>query len=206
MQLSRQLSGLSLPGNITNSTLPSLANETFTPPQSSVRIATLWSWSLIIALIIASLSILVKQWLHEFLARDTQDPREQVNIRVFRDEGMRKWRVFELAAFLPLLLQMALLLFFIGLSEFLRELNPVVGWSTTGIMIIWLTVFTFMTFAPIFSSQCPYKTPSLKHWFSAIRSTPIQMMRLRLTSTLKYYKYFDKSPNPSGKCENTKWH
>lgn len=191
--ISQQLSSLSVTGGFINSTTLPITAEPFHPSSSAVRIAALWSWSLVTSLITASFSILVKQWIHEFLARDTQDPQEQVKIRIFRDEGMRKWRVFEIAAFLPLLLQLSLLLFFTGLSEFLRELNPVVGWSTTALMIAWLAIFIFTTLAPIFSSQCPYKTPSLKDFLSAIRFAPIRLARSRLASNLQYYKSLDES-------------
>ncbi|KAK7677469.1 hypothetical protein QCA50_019582 [Cerrena zonata] len=103
------------------------------------------------------------------MARDTQDPRQQVKIRFFREVGVQRWQVFEIAAALPLLLQLALLLFFVGLSAFLHDLNPVVTWVVTGVMIIWLSFYLFTTFAPAFSSQCPYKTPMLKGLLQRIR-------------------------------------
>ena len=111
----------------------------------------------------------MKQWFHEFLAQDTQDPQFRIRIRFFRSEGLDKWQVFQIAAALPLLLQVALLLFFIGLSEYLRELNPVVGWATTGTVLTWLAVFVFTTLSPILSPQCPYRTPILKQ--------PLQYLR-----------------------------
>ena len=113
--------------------------------------------------------MLVKQWLRDFLAQPTQNPKEQLKIRTFRDAGVKRWRVFELAAFLPLLLQLALLLFFIGLSEHLRELNPVVGWITTAVILVWLFVFSLTTTAPLIYQQCPYKTPILRPIFSRLR-------------------------------------
>ena len=105
------------------------------------------------------------------MAQDTQDPQFRIRIRFFRSEGLGKWQVFQIAAALPLLLQLALLLFFIGLSEYLRELNPVVGWATTGPILAWLAVFVFTTLAPILSSQCPYRTPILKQPLQYIRRT-----------------------------------
>ena len=113
--------------------------------------------------------MLVKQWLRDFLAQHTQNPKEQLKIRTFRDAGVKRWRVFELAAFLPLLLQLALLLFFIGLSEYLRELDPVVGWITTSMILVWLFLFSLTTTAPLIYQQCPYKTPILRPVFSGVR-------------------------------------
>ncbi|KAK7677474.1 hypothetical protein QCA50_019587 [Cerrena zonata] len=162
LQLSAQLASLTLSGNFANSTIPAFTTPSFIPARLSVLVNTLWLLSLVFALITASLGILVKQWLHELMARDTQDPRQQVKIRFFREVGVQRWQVFEIAAALPLLLQLALLLFFVGLSAFLHDLNPVVTWVVTGVMIIWLSFYLFTTLAPAFSSQCPYKTPMLK--------------------------------------------
>ncbi|KAK7691665.1 hypothetical protein QCA50_005064 [Cerrena zonata] len=162
IQISAQLASLGVMGNFINSTVPSYTLTPFSPPHPFVRINTLWSCSLVISLVTASFGIFVKQWLHEYMAQETQSPLPALRIRFFRNEGLADWRVFELAAALPLLLQIALLLFLVGLSEFLRELNPVVGWVTTGILLLWIVVFIFTTLAPILSSQCPYKTPILK--------------------------------------------
>ncbi|KAK7678315.1 hypothetical protein QCA50_018663 [Cerrena zonata] len=171
LQISSQLASFTISGSSVNSAASMFTPvSNFKPPSPSVRINTLWSLSLAISLITASLSILVKQWFHEFMAQNTMDPQQQVRIRVFRDQGLKRWRVFEIAAFLPLLLQLALLLFFIGLSEYLRELNKVVGWTTTIVMLGWLAVFVFTTFAPLSSSQCPYKTPVLKSVLFALRT------------------------------------
>ena len=131
-------------------------------------INTLWSLGLIIALIENAEGC--GEWFHEYLARDNHDPKKQLKVQFYRDVGVRKWRVYEIAAFLPLLLQLALLLFFTGLYLFLHDLDPVVGWITTGLMLIWLALFLSMTAMPAFSAQCPYKTPMLKNASSSLRS------------------------------------
>ncbi|CAL1716593.1 unnamed protein product [Somion occarium] len=169
MQMSLQLASLTVTSSSINSTAPPFSTLPFKVTRSSIRVNTLWSCSLVCSLITASLGIFMKQWFHEYMAHESQSPRSQLRVRFFRAEGLAEWRVFELAALLPLLLQMALLLFFIGLSEFLRELNPVVGWITTGVMLIWLAAFIFTTLAPAFSSKCPYKTPMLKDMLRTIR-------------------------------------
>ncbi|KAK7693020.1 hypothetical protein QCA50_002585 [Cerrena zonata] len=169
LQLSAQLASLTLSGSFVNSTIPAFTSPSFTPTRFSVLINTVWLLSLVFALITASVGILVKQWLHELMARDTQDPRQQVKIRFFREVGVQRWQVFEIAAALPLLLQLALLLFFVGLSAFLYDLNPVVTWIVTGVMIVWLIFYLFASIAPAFSSQCPYKTPILKGILHQVR-------------------------------------
>ena len=126
----------------------------------------------------ASFGILVKQWFHEFLAQNTQDPKFRIRIRFFRSEGLDKWQVFQIAAGLPLLLQVALLLFFIGLAEFLVLLHPIVGWVSAGTIMAWAGIFLFTILAPLWSSQCPYKTPVLKTLLISCRTrVPIMIMR-----------------------------
>ena len=69
--MSMQLASLSLNGDFVNSTVPSSTNTPFVAGRPTVLINILWSLSLVIALITASLAILVKQWLHELLSYDT---------------------------------------------------------------------------------------------------------------------------------------
>ena len=191
LRISAQLAALSRTGEGSN-ILDALSNPTnggspFEPPpfsagSSSIRINTLWSCSLIFSLVTASLGILVKQWLHEYMAHHENQSLGYLRIRFFRNEGLIKWRVLEFAAFLPLLLQVSLVLFFIGLSEYLRGLNPIVGWTASGVMIAWLLVYLFTMLAPMFSEQCPYNTPILKGPVQAIRRQ-LHLLPYRLLST-----------------------
>ena len=167
LQISTQLASFTLNGNFLNSTIP--PPRSFVPPLFSVHTNTLWTLSLITALITASIGILVKQWLYEFLTQETYDPKEVVKVRLFRWVGITKWRVFEIAASLPLLLQLALALFFVGLALYLYEINTVVASVAIGAMSTWVVLYTILAIMPMFSPQCPYKTPILKAHLSRLR-------------------------------------
>ena len=169
MQLSIQISHLSVNGNFINSTIPDFTTPSFQKPRVFSIINTLWILSLLIALVTASLCILVKQWLHELLAYETHDPMERLKLRFFREAGIERWKVFAISSSLPLLLQLALLLFFVGLAFFFHQLDAIVAWFTTGTAILWLASLLFAAVAPAFSSQCPYKTPFLKGAISHLR-------------------------------------
>ena len=170
VHISHQLSNI---GSL-NSTLSPFIIPSFTPSHSSIRVNTLWTLSLITSLFTASLGIFMKQWLHQFVAQNSIDPMERVKIRIFRFEGVKRWGVYQLAAALPLLLQLALLLFLIGLSELLRYLNPLVGWVITGSMVLWLIVIVMMTLIPLFDSQCPYKSQFLKNILCWLRNAIVE--------------------------------
>ena len=146
-----------------------LSLPSFKTSRVSSAINTLWVLSLLVALVTASLVLLVKQWFHELLSYETHDPMERLKLRFFREAGVERWKVFGIASAFPLLLQLAFLLFFIGLALFFHQLDPVVAWFTTGTGILWLGSLLFATFSPTFSSQCPYKTPFLKDAISQLR-------------------------------------
>lgn len=168
-QISQQLNSFTITANSLNSTTPfSLPSLTPKAPPS-VRINSLWFSALVCSLATASLAILVKQWLREYAAQDNIAPRSRTRIRYWRWLGLTKWNVFEIAAFLPILLQISLCLFFGGLCLLLLSLDSVVGWIVTSLIIIWLSVYIAMTFAPVVSSKCPYRTPLLKNILQKVR-------------------------------------
>lgn len=141
----------------------------FIVPSSAIRVNALWFAGLLCSLVTASLAMFVKQWLREYLALGCTSTEERIRVRHVRYEGLVRWKVFETAAVLPLLLQIALLLFLIGLSEFLRAINRTVWLSTTVLVVIWLSIYAASIFAPALSIICPYKTPLLDRVMQQLR-------------------------------------
>lgn len=131
-----------------------------------VQVNALWFASLICSLVTASLGMLVKQWLREYLGGDYYSPQARLRVRQFRHEGIAAWNVFDIAAVLPLLLQVSLGLFFLGLCIFTRSVNHAVGWTSIPLVSAWLLVLLLTTIAPAFSARCPYKVTFL---ISALR-------------------------------------
>ena len=114
--------------------------------------------------------MLVKQWFSEYLNWDCTASDERIRVRHVRYAGLIRWRVFETAAMLPLLLQVSLVLFFLGLSEWIRAVNWAVWVITTCLIAPWLLLYLFTIGAPVFSASCPYKTPFLNHWIQSCRA------------------------------------
>lgn len=117
----------------------------------------------------ASLGILVKQWLREYVAGEYVSAKERCRVRYIRRLGLLKYRVFEIAAFLPLLIQFSLILFFVGLMEFVRPVNTLVFWIITSLVSAWVVFYASTTLAPAFSPSCPYKTPFLRSLLPKVR-------------------------------------
>lgn len=164
---------------------------TFRPSASAVRVNILWFTSLVFSLIAASLSILVKQWLREYLAGRCSNPEEFIRIRHCRRENLQKWHVFRIVAVLPVLLNIALILFFIGLGDFLLSLDTLVGVLVTTLISCWLLLYSSCIIIPMLSTTCPYITPLSK---PAIRS--IRRSVWHFYKRLHLFFWDSKSPQP----------
>ncbi len=141
----------------------------FQPSLTAKRVNVLWFASLIISLSTASLAILVKQWLRAYIAFASSSPQGQLRIRFFRRGGLETWRVFGIASMLPLLLQLSLGLFFVGLCFFTADIDPIIGNTALPLVCAWAFLLITFTISPIFSARCPYKTPALLTVTTALR-------------------------------------
>ncbi|EKM56396.1 uncharacterized protein PHACADRAFT_194015 [Phanerochaete carnosa HHB-10118-sp] len=167
---------------ITSGTLNSTARSLpipppFTAPLWAVRVNGLWFASLIVSLATASFSILVKQWLREYLAVEYTAPQERLRTRQDRKPGIEKWKVFEIAAVLPILLQLSLGLFFIGLSIFTANVDKRMELTYVPLVSGWAFLLIAATLAPLVSPRCPYKMPLLKLVVRAARTHTMKIRR-----------------------------
>lgn len=140
----------------------------FEPASGDIRINILWFASLVISLVTASLAILVKQWLREFLAVANPSPLARVRIRHLREPGIRGWKVYEIAAILPLFLQLSLGLFFVGLCYFTAAIHSSIGYTTLPLVVGWALFLFTATLLPLYFPRCPYRTAVLKGTIASI--------------------------------------
>ncbi|EEB90668.1 hypothetical protein MPER_11093 [Moniliophthora perniciosa FA553] len=115
-QISMQLNG--------STSIPERAP--FESDPSSIRINCFWFLSLVFSLTSALFGLLCKQWVREH-QRDThtRTPGEALALRQLRRESFEKWGVSSFLSALPILLEIALLLFFVGVLEMLWSLNHI---------------------------------------------------------------------------------
>ncbi|KAJ3487581.1 hypothetical protein NLI96_g3419 [Meripilus lineatus] len=170
LQISMQLSSLSVNPDSINSTYIPPPSLPFSPRRSAVLVNVLWFTSLVLSLVTASLGMLVKQWFREYLSKSNVSPEQCCQVRLFRSPGLRKYKVAEIASFLPILLQLAFILFFIGLILFARSIHASIATVIGIIVAIWLSFVIGTTLLPIVSPSCPYKTPLLKSIFLRLRN------------------------------------
>lgn len=147
--------------------------QDFTPPPFAIRVNVLWFLSLSVSLMTAIVGLLCMQWLHEYQCEIASLPHmETFAMSQMRREGLEKWQVPTILSWVSFFLQVALVLFFIGLLDFLWHLN---GAKTVAIVISVFCGIAFLflavtTVAPalqfllhpsdhLHTPQCPYKSP-----------------------------------------------
>ena len=170
---------------ITSTTMSSIAQAPppppFVAPDWAVRVNGLWFASLIVSLATASLSILVKQWLREYLAVEWTSPQERLRARQYRKPALDKWKVFEIAAVLPMLLQVSVGLFFIGLCFFTASVDWRMARISMSLVSGWAFFLIVTTLLPLCSPRCPYKMPLLKSVMRTARRRVTMPLRCVLT-------------------------
>ncbi|KAK0503503.1 hypothetical protein EDD18DRAFT_634569 [Armillaria luteobubalina] len=133
-------------------------NITFISSTTSVWVNGLWFTSLALSLTTALVSVLVKQWLHHYMALPSGTPRDRSLLRQFRFAGLQKWRVLIIIGLLPVLMHTALAIFFVGLVIFLGPLRDSIAWVVGAITAVAYTAYLLAHILPLVYPQCPYRT------------------------------------------------
>lgn len=136
-----------------------------TPPATPRWINGLWMTSLVLSLVVALLSILVKQWLDEYTARTTasaQHAHHWARRRAFYFKGLQTWHVSAFVSVLPLLLHVALFLFFGGLVILLWDLDRRISLWLLVVSGLVLTFYVAATLVPFIREDCPAATPLVR--------------------------------------------
>lgn len=174
-----------LPSGVLNTTatISPSSSTPFQPSHGALRVNILWFASLVFSLSTASIGLLVKQWLHAYTTYQTSSAQGRMRIRHFRRQGLETWKVYEIAAMLPLLIQLALGLFFVGLCYFTAEVHPDLGHTTLPLVAGWALFIFAVTILPLISAHCPYKPASYEGVLS--------ILRRRLFSLIATCQFYD---------------
>lgn len=140
---------------------PPPPSPSYQAPSSVVRVNAMWFAGLVLTLIAAILGILGKQWLREYIHRRVVSPQDTVRLRQLRYGGLSQWRVFEILSFLPFLLLSSLVLFLLGLLDFLWSIIGATAVAIPAITIVSLffCLASISTILPLLYPTCPYKSP-----------------------------------------------
>ncbi|PBK92806.1 hypothetical protein ARMGADRAFT_1080027 [Armillaria gallica] len=137
---------------------PLSPNITFIASTTSVWVNGLWFTSLSLSLTTALVSVLVKQWLHHYMALPSGTPWECSLLQQFRYAGLQNWHVLVIIGLLPVLMHTALAIFFVGLVIFLGPLQDTIAWVVGVITVIAYMAYLMAHILPLLFPQCPYRT------------------------------------------------
>ncbi|KAF9009935.1 hypothetical protein BDQ17DRAFT_989267 [Cyathus striatus] len=136
--------------------------------------------SLTLSISTVLIGILCLQWLREYDHDVGLPHKDSVGLRQMRFEGLLAWKVPNILSALPVILQLSLVLFFIGLLELLWSLDKVVAYLVTVVVGLTLLFLVITTVIPTFQyffvhksslqvPQCPYKSPQSWAFHKLIR-------------------------------------
>ncbi|CAA7261167.1 unnamed protein product [Cyclocybe aegerita] len=165
---------------------PSTIPFSFSP--STIRVNIFWILSLVVSLTTVLIGIVSSQWLREHQRYPAHfSPEEKFGLLNMRTEMIEKWGVAAFFSSLPVLLQLALVLFFLGLADFLVSLGvsqvtiPVVVAISLSFLFLFATtvipafqVFTVLSWRSTGDNNvpvpCPYQSPQARLLHLALSS------------------------------------
>jgi hypothetical protein len=166
---------------LANPSLPAVPDPVpFHADRSDMQVNVCWFVSLLLSLFVALFGIFFKQWMRSYMKwTDVTPYKDAVGLRHFRYRTLESWHIETILAFLPTLLQIAVVLFLGGLLVFLSGSVP----SLTIIMTVFSGVVCFFVVAatvlPGFSQSCPYRSS-----LSQFVALPIRYVLDRVKSAL----------------------
>ena len=146
---------------LSNSTTPAFVPTTFQVSSNAAVVNMLCFLSLLLVLIDAFLAMLVKGWLQEFDRgwRKYTVAHLRAQERERRLQELERWKLHELVALLPILIQGSLLLFCIGLLVLIFPL-PLPSAILCSIAFIFIVGFYgFTLYVPIVNNYAPFSSP-----------------------------------------------
>jgi hypothetical protein len=133
--------------------------DAFIPPTSALWINGLWFASLLITLFSAIMGVLAKAWLVKFIPVTSKHDSDSAYQRWILDERAERWYLEKVIMAIPLLIQLALLLFLLGFGLQSLGDNPKLGGMVLSLVLFGAVIYLVMTFLPLLYLSCPYQTP-----------------------------------------------
>lgn len=200
--LLRIITQLQIQSGANNVTLPPLPPPINAyRPSSQVFVANMcWFISLTVALGTVLFGTVCLQWIREFERNPRLGFKEAFEFRQMRYEGLMDWGIPFIISSLPLLLQLSLLLFFLGLSFFLQNFDPIIAASISvliALIVVFLCVTMMLPAMQCFtssskshdqrSSLCPFKSPYARLFGVFVSSCSLCLINI--------YRFFSDNPD-----------
>lgn len=143
----------------TNLTTEEMAPPPFSASSEAVSVNCFFAASLASSLLTAFGAVMAKQWVLHFARGKVGTLETQGRHRQRKLNGSLKWRFENVVEALPVLLQVSLICFFIGLLMFLKSMNIIVAWTVFSFCMAGVVVYCFTVMVATVDEQCPFQTP-----------------------------------------------
>ena len=190
---------------ISNSTTPAFEPTAFQVPFNAVAVNMLFFLSLALVLIDAFLAMLVKGWLQEFDRgwRKYTVAHLRAQERERRLHELERWKLPELVALLPILIQGSLLLFCIGLIVLIFPLHFPSAILCSLAFVFVVGFYGFTTYVSIVNDYAPFSSPVsrlLAYGLAILHSSNRSIIHhtRRIASVIRFH---NRPPLPSQKQE-----
>ncbi|PVG03047.1 hypothetical protein CPB86DRAFT_750146 [Serendipita vermifera] len=148
---------------LANSSLPAFVEQEFEAPTFAIVLNSLLFTSLSCSLIAALSAVLALQWVANYdMGLNTSSARKRALQRHVRSMGIDRWKMAQLIATLPILIFIALFLFFIGIAVWLWHLHRAISGITIAGIGIGGLLYIITTTISIFNPDAPFRTPVSK--------------------------------------------
>ena len=162
-QISSQLASFTVSPEFINATskLPSIdpTSAPFAPLEVNVTVNLLWFLSLTFSLVGAFFAIAAQQWLRSLSLPRHISVWNAVRLQQRHRRDMSFYQVPNIIALLPVLLQIAVILFLVGLYFFLQSLNERITIAYAVISLFPFVLYAVSLFLPLIWPECPFKSP-----------------------------------------------
>ncbi|CCM00957.1 uncharacterized protein FIBRA_03005 [Fibroporia radiculosa] len=173
MIMSAQLEVLTTGARHDNSSLLSVSalassSSASKPSSQVVAVNGLWFAALVFSLGAASLAMSVNQWLNHHRTRPLSMSRESAEIWYLRHRSLDRWKVPLIISVLPVLLQVSLALFLVGLVVLLWPLNTSISAVVCVLVSMLLLGNIGSALIPAIVPECAHKSPQAWWWLKLL--------------------------------------
>ncbi|GJE95076.1 hypothetical protein PsYK624_112550 [Phanerochaete sordida] len=160
LQISAQLASFSMNPGFANSTAPiAVIPSSFTPDHTDVLINMLWFLSLTFSLIAVFFTIAAQQWIRALPIPRHIPLEDSVRLWLNRRTNFIGFQVPNIIIMLPVLLQIAVILFLVGLYCLLQTLNHPITTAFAIVAGIPFFLYGLSLFGPLVFPSNPFKSP-----------------------------------------------
>ncbi|KAI0261954.1 hypothetical protein BC834DRAFT_414191 [Gloeopeniophorella convolvens] len=133
----------------------------FHPSPSDVRVNVYWFMSLVFSLSAALFATIIQQWVRNYMQvfQRYDHSLKRARLRQYLFQGTELSRMSVVVEMVPALIHISLFLFFMGIADFLFNLNITTAITTTIPIFLCTSLYIWSVVAPVIAPQLPFQTP-----------------------------------------------